>query len=280
MKNVYLIIITLTIAFPIQAASLRGKINQGNVLYNNGEFDKAESKYSQALSERPESDLINFNLGAALYKMEDFSRAIEHFQKAIISESEDLQKKSFYNLANSEYMHGAAHEDSNLTAAVDLLKRSLSHYKKIIESDDESQDAQYNYDLVEEELKRLQEKIQQQENKQCDSNKDQQKESQPKQNPQQEQGSQPKQSPKEQKQQDKSDSQQQQTDENRNQQLSESNKEDGAQNDSGSGKNDAQAMSAQQAQMLLEDYRQQAEPRGLYTKELNKGKAIKVLKDW
>ena len=68
-------------ASQIEAASPKQMIKEGNLYYEQGDYVASAEKYEEALEKDTESDIINFNLGAALYQKEENGEAIDHFQK-------------------------------------------------------------------------------------------------------------------------------------------------------------------------------------------------------
>ncbi len=153
-------------------ASIYSLVKEGNKYFQQRDYSAAEEKYKQALKDAPESDIINFDLGTALYKKGDYQQAIEHLQKALLGEDVELKQKALYNLGNAFYKTGIIQQDRNIDSAIEDLKKSLSYYKQALKINNEDEDAQYNYKFVEKELKRLQkkreeQKKQQKQNKQC-----------------------------------------------------------------------------------------------------------------
>jgi len=297
-------------------ASKQGDIKQGNKLYQQGKYEAAADKFNDALKKDADSDIINFNLGAAFYKKEDYPKAVEHFQKSLLSDDKAIQTKAHYNLGNSLYKAGVAKENSDLNTAVQSLEQSLDHYEKAMAADDKDKDAKFNYDFVKKELERLKEKLkqQQEEQKNQQSQQDQKDQSQKseQQSPenkeqQQDQQSQESQQPESQQQ----DSQQQkaqqeeaeskesqeqnqpspsENEENKQEQSvqekegSQGQKEDSQKQDEGSSQNisgqSARELTEQEAQMLLREYQQNEEPKGMLNLRLQRGQEREVEKDW
>ena len=141
------------------AASLTAKANR---LYKEGKYDQALGLYNRALISRPDSALLNFNIGAANYKKGDFENALKSFEKAALSEDKLLESKANYNSGNSQYKSAKLKENIDLEAAVNLMRQSLEHYKRAMELNNKDEDAKINHDLAEKELKALLEKLKQQ----------------------------------------------------------------------------------------------------------------------
>ena len=122
-------------------------------------------------------------MGTALYKKEDYQKAIDSFTKALTSDDKKLEADALYNLGNCRYKLGKLKENTDLSSTVALLRESLDYYKRAVELDQKNTDARFNHEFVERELKVLLDKLKQQE-----SNQDKQKSQQEQQQEQQKQG--------------------------------------------------------------------------------------------
>jgi len=161
------------------AASKYSDVSKGNILYKEGEFEEALKRYKNALSDAPDSDIINFNIGAALYKNGDYAKATDHFSKALLSKNVSIEQKANYNIGNAKYKEGISKENTDLPKAIELLEQSLGYYEQTIKLDRNDEDAAYNYEFVKKELERLKQKQQeeqQKEDKQCPLGKDKEEE--------------------------------------------------------------------------------------------------------
>ena len=297
MKRIFLSIVILWLSAGVCVAGPQPKkeVKKGNVLYNKGEFQEALKQYEDALSRNPDSDIVNFNLGSALYKTNDYKGAITHFEKSLVSSNASLEQNASYNLGNAEYKYGLSREDSDLSGAIDLLTQSLHHYERAIELDSKDEDAKYNYDFVKKELKRLKEKQQQaqsQKKEESEEGAQQKQQSQPQQSQTQQEQSQEQQSQGQQEQQSQAQQEQQpsqmqsqqgyENEEGETQQAeSSTSPEKNKETSTVSGQEEiAGQMSEKEAEMLLESYRQEEEPRGLLKPKMSQNKLPEVQKDW
>ncbi|MFV1975066.1 MAG: tetratricopeptide repeat protein [Candidatus Scalindua sp.] len=137
------------------ASSVSKSVDEGNKLYNQGKYDEAIEKYSEARDESPDSDIVNFNLGTALYKKGQYTGAIEAFTRALNTEEREIEMKAIYNMANSKYQLGSRQANTDLNGAIALYRESLDYYKRAIELNESERDAKYNHELVEKQLKIL-----------------------------------------------------------------------------------------------------------------------------
>jgi len=154
------------------------EVKEGNILYNKGEFEEALKEYEKAFLNSPDSDIVNFNIGTALYKTEDYKASVNHFEKVLVSKDKSLEEMASYNLGNAKYKYGIGQEETNIQNAIGLLKESLRHYEYALELDPKDEDAEYNYGFVKKELERLlekQKKERQEKEKEKDKEKGQEK---------------------------------------------------------------------------------------------------------
>jgi len=145
------------------ASDAKKSVKEANRLYQKGKLDEALQKYNDASVALPDSDIINFNMGAALYKKEDYQKAIDSFTKALTSDDKKLEADALYNLGNCKYKLGKLKENTDLSATVAHLRESLDYYKRAVEIDQKNNDARFNHEYVERELKVLLDKLKQQE---------------------------------------------------------------------------------------------------------------------
>jgi Ca-activated chloride channel homolog len=164
MKKIFFSAIIVACIFRTQAwaSSAAGIVEKGNRLYQAQKYEDASKQYAQALSKQPDSAVINFDAGAAEYKTKEYQQANRSFEKSMITEDRGLEAKANYNLGNSKYMLGLSKENTDLAGAVQLLEGALNNYKRTQELIPQDQDTKVNYKIVEEKLKELKEKLKQQ----------------------------------------------------------------------------------------------------------------------
>ncbi|MXW65747.1 MAG: tetratricopeptide repeat protein [Gemmatimonadales bacterium] len=143
-----LVIATLAAAAPVEvrAQAGRAETREGNRLYEEGRFAEAHEKYLEALLEAPDSPIIRFNDGNALYQGENYEPALESFRAAVESGDPELAAAAWYNLGNTLYRQGA-------------LPESLEAFKQALRADPADADAKHNLERV---LEQMQEQEQQQ----------------------------------------------------------------------------------------------------------------------
>ncbi len=142
----------------IRAQAGRAETREGNRLYEEGRFAEAHEKYLEALLEAPDSPVIRFNDGNALYQGENYEPALESFRAAVESGDPELAAAAWYNLGNTLYRQGA-------------LPESLEAFKQALRADPADADAKHNLERVLEQMQE-QEQQQQQEQQQGDGEND------------------------------------------------------------------------------------------------------------
>ncbi|MCK5083112.1 MAG: tetratricopeptide repeat protein [Candidatus Omnitrophica bacterium] len=286
-----------------EAASPKRNVKEGNRYYQNGDYTASREKYVEALKKTPESDIVNYNLGTAFYKEEDYEKAIDHLVKVLLSEDNELKESAYYNLGNALYQSGMLRVVDDVDLAISSLEKSLSQYERAVAIDDGDKDAKHNHDYVQKELillKERQKQQQKQNQKQCDlpkDKKDQQqqgqksKEDQKSQEGEQQEQQEGQKGKKQEEQQDKNgeegqkqpgqDELSQEQQEKQEQERGQEGEEDyNKQQESGAQPLNAQELTQKEAQMLLEKYQQDEQPQGLLNVYLRKGNTRPVLKDW
>jgi len=281
----------------IEAASQKKTIKEGNLLYEQGNYIASEKKYKEALEKDTESDIINFNLGAALYKKEEYGEAVDHFQKVYLSENDQLKQKAYYNSGNALYKIGISEErEGSVAAAIPPIEQSLKQYERALEIDEYDEDTNHNYTFVQKELKRLKE-IQEQEQQQGDQGEDSKQtegKEQQQQQGQQSQNSQEQQGQESQEQQNGQDQQQEQGNGRESQQQGQQEEQQGSnqrqgqkdgeednnQQNTGTQLQSASELTPQEALMLLERYQQTEEPQQPLNMQPKVNNPSPVLNDW
>ncbi|MCM8773257.1 MAG: tetratricopeptide repeat protein [Candidatus Omnitrophica bacterium] len=147
---------------------IKKQVNEANRLYYKGKFDEALKKYEEAIANSPESDIINFNIGATLYRKGKYIEAEEAFTRALASNNKQIEADTLYNIGNCKYKLGKIMENEDLSKAIELLKASLDYYRQAIELDSKNNDARFNLEFVEKELEVLLDKLKSQNYKYSD----------------------------------------------------------------------------------------------------------------
>jgi Ca-activated chloride channel homolog len=131
--------------------------------YRNGKFEDAYGQFQQTLKTHPESraeDKLQFDSGAAAYKLKDYSKAMESFSQALLSRDIGLQSKGHYNLGNTLYQRGEAQKSDD--KKLSDWTNALDHYEQTLKLDPQNKEAKDNYDYVKKKIEELKNKKQDQ----------------------------------------------------------------------------------------------------------------------
>ena len=148
-----------TAALLILVASVSYAAAPGIDAYRDGKFEDAYSQFQQTLKSHPESradDKLQFDSGAAAYKLKDYNRALESFSQALLTRDTGLQSKGHYNLGNTLYQRGEA-EKSDDKKLIDWTN-ALDHYEQTLKLNPNDKDAKDNYDYVKRKIEELKNK--------------------------------------------------------------------------------------------------------------------------
>lgn len=288
-------ILCLLVGFVICSASLvfakdaARAVSQGNKLYKEDKFDQALKLYDEAIIDKPDSAIVNFNKGAAYFKKEDFDTAISSFEKALLSEDKLLESRTNYNIGNAKYALGKLKENADPASCAKLLGQALDYYKRALDLNPQDEDAKFNYELAEEELKAILDKLKARKDQQAKEEKSTDKK-EDKNGSQSQNGKEGRaEAPRENKeaeskagegQEEKEDKADSQTEEGqKKEEAGGKQQKSGQKEEPARGTQDLKEMSLAEARMLLEGYSQQAIP-GSQVKDKEKIYSRQVDKDW
>jgi Ca-activated chloride channel family protein len=127
--------------------------------YNDGKFEDAYHHFQETLKTHPQSraeDELQFDSGAAAYKLKDYSKALESFSQALLSPETALQSKSHYNLGNTLYQRGETQksDEKKLSDWTD----ALAHYEQTLKAEPQNKEAKENYEYVKKKIEELKNK--------------------------------------------------------------------------------------------------------------------------
>src|SRR5437879_1208853 len=135
--------------------------------YHDGKFEDAYGQFQQTLKSHPESraeDKLQFDSGAAAYKLKDYNRALESFSQALLTRETGLQSKGHYNLGNTLYQRGETEKSDD--KKLSDWTNALDHYQQTLKLDPQDKDAKDNYDYVKRKIEELKNKKAQQQQQQ------------------------------------------------------------------------------------------------------------------
>ncbi len=135
--------------------------------YHEGKFEDAYSQFQQTLKSHPQSpadDKLQFDSGAAAYKLKDYNKALESFSQALLTRDTGLQSKGHYNLGNTLYQHGETEKSDD--KKLSDWTNALDHYEQTLKLDPQNKEAKDNYDYVKRKIEELKNKKSQQQQQQ------------------------------------------------------------------------------------------------------------------
>jgi tetratricopeptide (TPR) repeat protein len=122
-------------------------LRQGNRLYEAGEFEAALSAYEQGLEAAPLDKALNFGAGQAAYKLGDYVRAAEYYEKS----GDSIDK--FLNYGNAAYRLGEGLDD--VEQKLGCFLQALEVYKEGIEKYPEDVELKFNFEFVKKKIEEL-----------------------------------------------------------------------------------------------------------------------------
>ncbi len=258
-------------------------IKEGNALYQEEKYDEAAQKYREAEEISPDSDIANFNLGAALFKNEKFQESVDAFTRSLDTENMELEADAAYNIANAKHKLGKGMVESDMNGAADLYRESLDYYKRAIELNENNMDAKHNHELTDRDLKILLKKIEEQPKQQQGEEGDKKQDGDEEKQEDQQSQSEPREDEEEKEQQQSEQKNQNEQEDQEKQKAGESQEEQADNEKDGEGKSPSPAekdpgkMSPEEARMLLDAY---AEDEAMDNLQKRKTYNTGVLKDW
>ena len=150
-------------------------VSKGNREYHKKDYAKALDLYDRASVKAPESAIVAFNKGDALYKKGDLEKAREQFQQAA-SKTKNLpfESRAWYNLGNCAFTEGGRQEDSDLQKALESLEECVKFYGTALEKDSNNKEAAENLEIARLKIKDLLDKQQKQQQQGGQQNQQQQ----------------------------------------------------------------------------------------------------------
>jgi len=116
--------------------------------YEREDYEEALRLYRNAQVENPDSPRLHFNVGDALYKLEDYENALKEFEQALDKEGDGLRPQAFYNMGNAFFQQ-------------QQFQQAVEAYRQALELDHADQDAKVNLELALEQLQQQEQQEQQ-----------------------------------------------------------------------------------------------------------------------
>jgi tetratricopeptide (TPR) repeat protein len=123
-------------------------LRDGHQFYKEGKYEEAFHSYNQGLTKNPESEVFNYHAGIALYKKGDYEKASLHFKRVLLTENQDIEARTNYNMGNCKYRQGEQYEKTDLLKAATLYREALDYYQRAIDLNEKDDEAKQNLNLV------------------------------------------------------------------------------------------------------------------------------------
>ena len=101
--------------------------DEGNALYNQGNYTEAIEKYTSIINNGSESAELYYNLGNAYYKINDIANSIFYFEKSLLLDPNNNETKN--NLSFSQNMT----LDRIEIAPVNLVSKFISKFTNLFD---------------------------------------------------------------------------------------------------------------------------------------------------
>src|SRR5438309_5128506 len=124
--------------------------------YREGKYNDAYKSFQEDLQSHPDSsqkEKIEFDAGAAAFKMGDYNKALQSFSDALLSPDKGLQENSHFNLGRT-LEDRADMDQTNETTLTDLID-AASHYESTLRLNPKNEAAKANLEEVKKKIERL-----------------------------------------------------------------------------------------------------------------------------
>jgi Ca-activated chloride channel homolog len=127
--------------------------------YRNDKYREAYDQFEKTLKLHPgthATDKIEFDAGAAAYKLGDYNKALEWFSRSLLSKDTSLQEKSHFNIGRT--LEERADRAEKNEQALGDLSNAQSHYEEALKLDPNDERAKANLEEVKQKIERLKQK--------------------------------------------------------------------------------------------------------------------------
>jgi Ca-activated chloride channel family protein len=111
-----------------------------------GQYDKALNEYQRLLQIKTDDPRLNFNAGAAAYRMTNYDVALQQFNNVLSAPDLKLQQAAFYNLGNTQYRIGQSAKD--LAGMEEAWQAAIKCYEHAVDLNRNDADAAHNLAFV------------------------------------------------------------------------------------------------------------------------------------
>src|SRR5436853_2108212 len=124
-------------------------------LYREGKYNDAYQSFQQDLNSHPDSsekEKIEFDAGAAAFKMGDYNKALQSFSDSLLSSDKALQENSHFNLGRT--LEDRADKDETNDNTLKDLTDAASHYECTLRLNTKNEAAKANLEEVRKKIER------------------------------------------------------------------------------------------------------------------------------
>ena len=150
----------------LQAATVRGLVNEGNEQYRSEAYDLALTSYEKALERDPDSPYASLNKANALYRSGDYAESAQVYSQAVRQSLDrnlpELEAAGLHNLGNALFRQAEATAQSNPGQAIELLEPAARSYLDALRADARRADSAHNLEITRHLIQRLREQAGQQ----------------------------------------------------------------------------------------------------------------------
>src|SRR5438067_6846924 len=125
-------------------------------LYREGKYNDAYKSFQEDLQSHPDSsqkEKIEFDAGAAAFKMGDYNKALQSLSNSLLSSDKGLQENSHFNLGRT--LEDRADMDQTNETTLKDLTDAASHYESTLRLNPKNEAAKANLEEVKKKIERL-----------------------------------------------------------------------------------------------------------------------------
>ena len=130
------------------SADPRELVEQGKLFYSQQNYEAAQGKFTAASadvpSSSPDAQLLQFNQAATFYQRNDYAKAIELYEKALLTRDPQVEAQGKYNLGNCYFHKALLQSETDPKTAIDQLDKAMTYYRDAMESLANPDHARYN----------------------------------------------------------------------------------------------------------------------------------------
>lgn len=150
-------------------ATVAASGRSANRAYARGDYKSALREYQALMKDEPENHRLQFNAGAAAFKLGQSDEALKHFEGATQDPDINFQGNAYYNLGTVLAKLGEQADADQ--EKLGHLEKALKNFEGALQLKPDNADAKHNRDLVKKRLEELQKKMPPDPNKKSDNDK-------------------------------------------------------------------------------------------------------------